>query len=85
MSDAQHFVDYFIDVYQQHSHIPHAPIPQWQINRFAEIIDGFPVTDEVIIRIIETYFDTKFKKHTDYRFGHFASGTVLEILLFQCV
>jgi len=85
MCDVQHIINYFIDVYQQRSNIPHTPIPQWQINRFEGIIDGLPVVDDVIIRMIDAYFDTKFKKNTVYRFGHFASDTVLEILLFQCV
>jgi len=33
--------------------------------------------------MIDAYFDTKFRKPIDYRFGHFVADTVFEILYFQ--
>jgi hypothetical protein len=81
--DIQILVNYFKDVYQSRSGIPHMPIPQWQIDRFKAITDEFCIDEKDIFSMIDAYFETKFRKPVDYRFGHFATDMVFEILYFQ--
>ena len=49
------------------------------------IADEFCVDEKDIFSMIDAYFDTKFRKPVDYRFGHFATDMVFEILYFQTV
>jgi len=81
--DIPFIVNYFKDAYQARSGIPHTPIPQCQIDRFKTIADEFNVDEKDIFSMIDAYFDTKFRKPIDYRFGHFVADTVFEILYFQ--
>ena len=78
-------VSYFKDAYQSRSGIPHTPIPQQQIDRFETIIDEYYLSEEDVLNMIDAYFDVRFRERTDYRFGHFASDMVIEILYFQNV
>ena len=83
--DIPSLVSYFKDSYQARSGIPHTPIPQRQVDRFTAIIDEFYLTETDVLNMIDAYFDAKFREHTDYRFGHFATDMVIEILYFQNV
>lgn len=83
MIDIGSLVSYYREAYQARSRIPHTPIPQPQIDRFAAIAEGFPVDETDVRRMIDAYFVTDFHKPVDYRFGHFTSDNVFEILYFE--
>ncbi len=78
--DIVYLVNYFEDSYQARFGIPHTPIPQFQIARFEKCVDELELDEDDAITLINAYFDTVFRKPVDYRFGHFASSRILEIL-----
>lgn len=75
-------VRYFATAYRKKAGIPHTPIPEFQVKRLAEIAEEFPVDEADICSMIDEYFKTDFHMPVDYRFGHFSSDNVFEILYF---